>query len=96
MRFWLYHVLFGPQAADSEVAANYPHITKVIHFALSIGSETISLAVYRFLDVFEKGFEIAGLGAMCMGIFILKEYVTDMKKAREEAHERFEREKKTE
>lgn len=96
VRFWLYHVLFGPQSIDPEIAEAYPHIPKVIGGYLNLPSETGSFLMFKSLDFFEKVMDVVGIGAGAVSAFLLKEYIDDKKKAQQEARERFEKEKKKE
>ena len=83
VRFWLYHVHFGPNANDEEVAALYPRIPKSI--AIGIKDTYLQILVFRTCDVFEKVFDIVGLMSCTAGIFFLNEYVSSQREADEEA-----------
>lgn len=96
VRFWLYHVLFGPQSIDPEIAEAYPHIPKVIGYYLKLSTKTGSFLLFKAMDFFEKVMDVIGIGAGAVGAFLLKEYMDDKKKAQQEARERFENEKKKE
>lgn len=72
--------MFGPNAIDPEIAAEYPRIPKSIMNYLGLESSPSSM-LYVTLDVFEKAMDVAGMGASAIGMFILKEYVTSQKEA---------------
>jgi len=84
--------MFGPQAIDPEIAAEYPPIPRLIRSYLNINSK-LEILVYQFLNVFEKAFEIAGIGTTLVSTIVLKDYVSDIKEAREEAAQRLKKEK---
>jgi hypothetical protein len=84
IRFWLYHVMFGPKSHDTEIAALYPRIPRSISNSLNIRDPTISSLVFKGLDLFEKILDVAGMGACTIGMFMLKEYVSSQKEAMEE------------
>lgn len=82
VRFWLYHVMFGPNAIDPEISAEYPRIPKSIMRFLGVAYDTPTPSIlYATLDVFEKAMDVAGMGACAIGMFILKEYVSSQKEA---------------
>ena len=91
VRFWLYHVQFGPNAHDADVAAMYPRIPKAIAIALSPNDTSVKMLVFRVCDVFEKVFDIVGLGASTAGVFFLNEYVQSRKEAALEAMDKSKR-----
>lgn len=83
VRFWLYHVQFGPNAYDPEVAAVYPRIPKSI--AVGISDPYLQVFVFRACDVFEKIFEVVGLMSCTAGVYFLSEYLSSRREAEEEA-----------
>jgi len=86
VRFWLYHVQFGPNAYDPEVAAVYPRIPKSI--AIGIGDPYLQMVVFRAGDVFEKIFEVVGLISCTAGVYFLSEYTSLRREAEAEANEK--------
>lgn len=69
--------MFGPNAIDPEIAAEYPRIPKYIMKLLKMDKSSSTFSIlYASLDVFEKAMDVAGMGACTVGIFILKEYVS--------------------
>lgn len=75
--------MFGPNAIDPEIAAEYPRIPKAIMGFLKMnGDSSPSSLIYKFLDVFEKVLDVAGIGASAIGMFMLKEYVSGQKEAK--------------
>ena len=92
VRFWLYHVQFGPNALDETIASMYPRIPKSI--AIGISDTYVRMLVFRFCDVFEKVFDVVGLMASVAGIYFVLEYVGSQREAAEERKEREERQAK--
>ena len=83
VRFWLYHVQFGPNALEEEVAAVYPRIPKSI--AIGISDAYIRMLVFRACDVFEKVFEVVGLMACTSLVYFVNEYVSSRQDGAAEA-----------
>jgi hypothetical protein len=74
--------MFGPNAIDPEIAAEYPRIPKSIMRSLGIQYDTSTSSIlYATLDVFEKAVDVAGMGACTVGMIILKEYISSQKEA---------------
>ena len=83
VRFWLYHVQFGPNALEEEVAAIYPRIPKSI--AIGISDAYIRMLVFRACDVFEKVYEVVGLMACTSLVYFVNEYLSSRRDAEAEA-----------
>jgi len=83
IRFWLYHVMFGPNAIDPDVAMAYPPIPKAVMYYLGYGNSASYL--FRAMDLFEKSMDVAGIGACVVGLFVVKEYVSSQVEAKKQA-----------
>lgn len=86
--------MFGPNAIDPEIAAEYPPIPKMIFKAYLNPESSSGTLMYKFVDVFEKAFEVIGIGATVVGTLLLNDYITDIKLAKEEARKRLKNEKR--